>query len=208
MDYKEVIKFLNRKRPPENYNHTFAIYPPDEEIRHYGPGSPYNKEENDFINIAIAALEKLTPRNAQEELPEHPGDYLVQFANTDRLSVFHWTGDKWISQSNSWMWDKDSVKAWWTLPEVVKDETQNPEKVPLHQETAGGNHLHLELHFDWKIVCGGNMSKYILDLKAEERVNDMTIECETAQEVLHWKHKAEDQGYKVSVRKEKEEKEC
>lgn len=82
--------------------------------------NPTESEPIQVYEAAISALEKLTPRNAQEELPEHPGDYLVQFANADRLSVFHWTGDKWISQSNSWMWDKDSVKAWWTLPEVVR----------------------------------------------------------------------------------------
>lgn len=48
------------------------------------------------------------------------------------------------------------------------------------------------------------MSKYIMELRDKDPQNDIELECETAQEVLHWKHKAEDQGYKVTVRREKE----
>lgn len=108
MDHKEAIRTLHRYR-------TNLIDLCGENHAESEPVLAYE--------AAIEAIDQLTPRNPKEELPKHPGDYLVQFANTDRLSVFHWTGDKWISQTNSWMWDPDSVVAWWTLPEVVKHET-------------------------------------------------------------------------------------
>lgn len=47
------------------------------------------------------------------------------------------------------------------------------------------------------------MSKYILELKAEDPQNDIELECSTAQEATEYKRKAIEQGYKVQIRKEK-----
>ena len=47
------------------------------------------------------------------------------------------------------------------------------------------------------------MSKCILRLASEDPENDMEIECSTAQEATEYKRKAIEQGYKVTVRKEK-----
>lgn len=47
------------------------------------------------------------------------------------------------------------------------------------------------------------MSKYILELRCKDPQNDMELECSTAQEATEYKHKAIEQGYKVTVRKEK-----
>jgi len=47
------------------------------------------------------------------------------------------------------------------------------------------------------------MSKYILELRDKDPQNDIEIECSTAQEATDYKNKAIEQGYKVTVRKEK-----
>ena len=47
------------------------------------------------------------------------------------------------------------------------------------------------------------MSKYILELRGKDPQNGIEIECSTAQEATEYKRKAIEQGYKVTVRKEK-----
>ena len=47
------------------------------------------------------------------------------------------------------------------------------------------------------------MSKYILELRDRDPQNDIELECTTAQEATEYKRKAIEQGYKVTVRKEK-----
>jgi hypothetical protein len=47
------------------------------------------------------------------------------------------------------------------------------------------------------------MSKYILRITAKDPENDIELECSTAQEATEYKRKAIEQGYKVTVRKEK-----
>ena len=47
--------------------------------------------------------------------------------------------------------------------------------------------------------------KYILYLTDKDPANNMTIECETAQEVLEHKRKAIEQGFQVTVKGEKNE---
>lgn len=51
----------------------------------------------------------------------------------------------------------------------------------------------------WRCI----MSKYILELIDKDPQNDIELECSTAQEATEYKRKAIEQGYKVTVRKEK-----
>lgn len=44
--------------------------------------------------------------------------------------------------------------------------------------------------------------KYILELKSKNPIDNSTIECSTAQEANMYKHRAEKNGFKVTIRKE------